>query len=59
MVFPCGGASRWDAMRALDRGLVSVDPLISHRVKVADAPELYAKIAERSSDVTAAVIDWT
>jgi 2-desacetyl-2-hydroxyethyl bacteriochlorophyllide A dehydrogenase len=59
MVFPCGGASRFDAMQKLGRGLLDVDSLISHRVKVADAPDLYAEIAKRSSDVAAAVIDWT
>lgn len=59
MVFPCGGANRWDAIHALDRGMVTVDRLITHRVKPEEAPALYAKIAVRSKEVLGATIRWS
>ncbi len=59
MLFPCGGASRWEAMHALDRGLVNVDSLITHEVVPDGAPDIYAKIAERSPEVLGALIRWS
>jgi len=59
MVFPCGGANRWDAIQALDRRLVHVDPLITHRVTPEEAPVLYGKIAARSRDILGATIRWS
>jgi len=59
MVFPCGGANRWDAMHALDRGQVRVDPLIRQRVRPEGAPALYGKIAARSSEILGATIRWS
>ncbi len=58
MVFPCGGASRWDAMHALDRGLVAVEPLITQRIRANEAPELYARLAQRDPALLGAIIDW-
>jgi len=59
MVFPCGGANRWDAIHALDRGMMQVDPLITHRVTAEQAPALYAKVAPRSPEILGATIRWS
>jgi threonine dehydrogenase-like Zn-dependent dehydrogenase len=39
-------------------GIVNVEPLITHRIRPDEAPDLYAKVAARSPEILGATIRW-
>jgi 2-desacetyl-2-hydroxyethyl bacteriochlorophyllide A dehydrogenase len=58
MMFPCGWGTVWESIEAMACGIVNVEPLITHRIRPDEAPDLYAKVAARSPEILGATIRW-
>lgn len=45
-------------LRYIQDGVIRIDPLISHRVSIDQAPEIYATLRDRPADLLGVVFDW-
>lgn len=46
-------------LHLLQHGVIRIDPVISHRPSIADAPRIYATLRDRPGELLGVVFDWT